>query len=158
MRFKSSYKVYILGFPSSNRSGSPTGLPGFWTKSVHQYLHWRKMPEETSGDTSLSLFPQQSVLVSSFQQHWQRCVCVFICLCLCVWVFIWVWSFNWRIFGRETPHWLDFQAEWDEHRSFPGCGHSWLQQLKNSTAFCLQCFHSESQPRTGLSCLTLWLC
>lgn len=87
MRFKSSYKVYILGFPSSNRSGSPTGLPGFWTKSVHQYLHWRKMPEETSGDTSLSLFPQQSVLVSSFQQHWQRCVCVcsfvFVCVSEC---------------------------------------------------------------------------
>lgn len=45
------------------------------------------MPEETSGDTSLSLFPQQSVLVSSFQQHWQRCVCVcsfvFVCVSEC---------------------------------------------------------------------------
>lgn len=76
MRFIESL---YFGVPGSSGLGSPMGPLGFWTyESVHQYLHWRKMPEETIRGY-LPLLPQQHVLLPA--RLTEVSICPFVCVC-----------------------------------------------------------------------------
>lgn len=76
---------------------------------------------------------------------------------------------GWRVYPKKKKKnqsqfdWYS-QPEWHEDKSFPGFGHSWLQQSTILTAYCLQastCSVTEhrilASPRTRISCLTIWL-
>lgn len=82
VRFKSSYKVYILGFPAAVVWEVPWGHWVFWTWSLFINIFTEEKYQKRQRETTTCLFPLQSVLVSRSHNDWHRCQSFHLSVCL----------------------------------------------------------------------------
>lgn len=80
VRFKSLYKVYILGFPSSSGLGSPMGPLGFWTLSLFIDIFTEEKCRMRHSETTTCLCFHSNLSLSLFQHDWQFSICPFVCV------------------------------------------------------------------------------
>lgn len=79
------YIKFIFWSPQQQWSGKSHGATGILSmESVHQYLHWRKISEETIRDNYLPLSIAICPFLSFPARLTEVSVCPFVCVCLSI--------------------------------------------------------------------------